>query len=128
VKGTRGYIERIVQQANGCYESGWHDACMVMVRKFVEILIIEVYVAHSKTNSIKDSNDNFLMLRGLITKILSDFPNLNRDTRRLLPEIKSYGDRSAHNPRYLAIKDDVDKLIPGVRVVADDLLHLANLK
>ncbi len=128
VNDTRSYIERIIQQANGCYEHGWFDGCMVMVRKFVEILIIEVYEAHGKTAEIKDRNSDFLMLRDLVTTILNDSWNLSRDTKRALPEIKSYGDRSAHNRRYLAHKADVDKLIPGLRVVADDLLHLAKLK
>jgi len=46
----------------------------------------------------------------------------------VLPEIKSLGDRSAHNRRYIAKKADVDKVIPGLRVLADDLLHLGKLK
>ncbi len=36
VRGTRGYIERVVNQANGAYENGWYDACAVMLRRLVE--------------------------------------------------------------------------------------------
>ena len=32
VKNTRGYIEAVVRQINGCYENGWFDACSVMIR------------------------------------------------------------------------------------------------
>lgn len=129
VERTRGYLETVIQQANGSYEHNWFDSCSVMIRKFVEILIIEVYEAHNKASEIKDRNGDFLMLGDLVSCILKETGwNLQRETKRVLPEIKSLGDRSAHNRRYIAKKADVDKVIPGLRVLADDLLHLANLK
>ena len=100
-----------------------------MVRKFVEILIIEVYEAHGKANEIKDKNGDFLMLGDLITALLKDNSwNLQRDTKKYLPDIKSLGDRAAHNRRFMAKKPDVDRLIPGLRVIADELIHLAKIK
>ncbi|HEX8424197.1 MAG TPA: DUF4145 domain-containing protein [Pyrinomonadaceae bacterium] len=129
VEGTRPYLERIITQANGCYEHQWYDACSVMIRKFVEILIIEVYEAHGKAGEIKDGGGDFLMLRDLVTRILAQSHwNLSRETKRELPNIKKLGDRSAHNRRYVATKQDVDGVLSGLRVIADDLLHLANLK
>lgn len=129
VQGTRNYLERIITQANGCYEHQWFDACSVMIRKFVEILIIEVYEAIGKAHEIKDTRGDFLMLGDLINSILAQTHwNLGRETKRELPNIKSLGDRSAHNRRFIATKADVDKVIPGLRVIADDLLHLAKLK
>jgi len=69
------------------------------------------------------------MLRDLVSRILTQTHwNLSRETKRELPNIKSLGDRSAHNRRFIATKPDVDKVIPGLRVIADDLLHLAKLK
>ena len=35
VRGTRGYIEKVVNQINGCYEKGWFDGCAVMMRRLV---------------------------------------------------------------------------------------------
>lgn len=129
VQGTRGYHVNIITQANGCYEHQWYAACSVMIRKFVEILILEVYEANGKADEIKDGGGNYLMLRDLVTKILSQkYWHLSRETTRDLPGIKSLGDRSAHNRRFLATKPDVDKVLPGLRVIADDLLHLAKLK
>lgn len=40
VRNTRGYIEVIANQINGCYEKGWYDACAVMVRRLIETLIV----------------------------------------------------------------------------------------
>ena len=129
IKKTRTYFEKIVIQANGCFEHQWFDACSVMIRRFVETLIIELYEAKKKEVEIKDANGDFLMLSKLIDKTLAETSwNLSRETKKTLPLVKSLGDRSAHNRRYVATKRDVDEVIPGLRVLADDLLHLAGLK
>ena len=131
IKATRrGYLERIILQANGCYECGWYDGCAVMMRRFVETMIIEVYEAHGKASEIKDSSGHFIMLRDLLTKFLNDTTwNLQRETQRVLPEVKALGDNSAHARRFIAIKEDVDKLLQNhrYRTAAEDLLRLANL-
>jgi hypothetical protein len=129
VQGTRTYLERMITQANGCYEHGWYDACSVMVRKFAETLIIEVYEEKKEAHEIKDSDNNFFMLEKLINHILTKTSwGLQRETKKFLPEIKKLGDRAAHNRRWECKKDDIDKILSGLRVIADDLLHLANLK
>jgi len=127
VKGTRRYLEQIVSQANGCYDKGWYDACSVMVRKLVEVLIIAVYEKKGEAETIK-KDGNFLMLGGLVEDILTRTTwNLGRETKAALPLLKSLGDRSAHNRYYMARKGDVDKVLPGLRVAVEDLLHQAGI-
>lgn len=129
VQGTRNYLENMVVQANGCYEHGWYEACSVMIRKFVETMIIEVFESKGESHEIKDADNNFYMLEKLINNITAKTSwNLQRDTKKSLPEIKALGDKSAHSRRYLCTKPDVDKILSGLRAVTDDLLHLANLK
>lgn len=124
----RKYMERVVLQANGTYEHGWYDACSVMIRRLVESVIIELYEAKGREGEIKGGSGEFLMLSGLVDAILAEKSwNLGREVKKALPEIKSLGDRSAHARRYLATKQDVDKVIPGLRVVVEELLHLAGL-
>jgi hypothetical protein len=129
VRGTRGYFEKMITQANGTYEHGWFDASSVMIRKFVENLIIEVYEKHKKEADIRDANGDFFMLSRLIDIVGADDAwNLNRNTKKGLVPIKELGDRAAHARRFIATKGDVDKLIPGLRDIADEFLHLAGLK
>lgn len=128
VKGTRGYIEAVVDQANGSYEHRWFDACSVMIRRLVETLIIEVYEADKRLDYIKDNDGSLLMLNGLISKIMGDGTyHLGRETKEGLPLMKTLGDRSAHHRQYIAKKPDVDKLIHPLRVIVEELLHLAKL-
>ena len=129
VTGTRGYLESYIRQANGCYEHQWYDACSVMIRKFVEVLLIEMFEAHGNAADIKNKNDDFFMLGEIIDRTVSSTHwNLGRETKRCLPEIKSLGDRSAHTRRYITRKKDVDNVLPGLRVIADELIHLAKLR
>jgi hypothetical protein len=129
VRGTRGYLEAVVTQINGCYEHQWYDACSVMIRKLAEILIIAVYEYKGAAHEIKGTDGNFMLLSKLIDyiKTKADW-NLGRKTKPCLDKMKELGDRSAHNRHYVAKKADVDGLRSGLRVTVDDLLHQAGLK
>jgi hypothetical protein len=129
VRGTRGYVERIVNQINGCYENGWFDACAVMVRRLVETLIIEVFEAHNISSKIKGPSGDFLYLSDLIDKTLAETTwNLGRSTKRALPHLKNIGDRSAHSRRFNAHLGDIEKIMDDFRVVVQEFVYLAKLK
>ncbi len=129
VKGTRGYIEKIVNQINTTYESSAYDACAVMIRRLVETLIIEVFESRGIDHKIKNVNGDFLHLKEIIRITLAESSwNLSRNAKAALPRLKSIGDLSAHSRRYLAHRRDIDNVIADLRVVSQELLHLANLK
>lgn len=129
VKGTRGYIERVTHQVNGCYDNGWYDACSVMVRRLLETLIIEVFETQMIAHKIKDSNGDFFFLSDLIRITLAESSwNLSRNTKSALPKLKDIGDKSAHSRRYHAVRNDLDKLLPEIRVVVQELIYLAKFK
>ncbi len=129
VKSTRGYIEKIVNQINGTYENGWYDACSVMIRRLVETLIIEAFEHHKIDDQIKNASGDFLYLNDLVSRTLSCTTwNLSRNTKRALPKLKDIGDKSAHSRRFIAHRGDIDKMAQELRVVAQELVYLANLK
>jgi hypothetical protein len=129
VRNTRGYLEKVANQVNGCYENGWFDACAVMVRRLVETLIIEAFEQHGIAHKIKDSSGDFLPLKDLVNLTRSEPTwNLARSTKRGLPKLKSVGDLSAHSRRYVAHRQDIEKIIDDLRVVVQELVYLAGLK
>ena len=130
VTGTRGYLERVVDQINGSYENGWFDACAVMMRRLLETLIIECFEAHGIAAKIKDgSTGDFLRLSDLVAKTLQEPSwNLGRTAKKALPNLKLIGDQSAHSRRYNAHREDIDKLLPEFRTVSQELLYLSKLK
>jgi hypothetical protein len=130
VKGTRGYIERVVFQINGCYEKGWFDGCAVMMRRLIETLIIECFEKHGIAHKIKSNpTGDFLFLRDLIDKLLQEPAwNLGRNAKQALAKLKNVGDQSAHSRRYNAHREDIEKLADDFRTVCPELIYLAGLK
>jgi hypothetical protein len=130
VKGTRGYIERVVFQINGCYEKGWFDGCAVMMRRLIETLIIECFEKHRIADKIKNApNGDFLFLRDLIDKLLQEPTwNLGRNAKQALSKLKDVGDQSAHSRRFNAHREDIDKIAQDFRTVCQELIYLAGLK
>jgi len=129
IRDTRGYLEKVANQINGSYEHGWFDACAVMVRRLIETLIIETFEHHGIARKIQDSNGDFLPLKDLINLALREPTwNLARNTKKGLPKLKSVGDLSAHSRRYIAQRQDIDKIIDDLRIVVQELVFLADLK
>lgn len=129
VRGTRGYIEKISNQINGAYENGWYDACAVMLRRLIETLIIEAFEFHKIDSTIKNSSGDFLFLRDLIDKALSEKAwNLGRNTKQALPRLKDIGDKSAHSRRFVAQRGDIQPLLGDIRTVVQEFIYLAQLK
>jgi hypothetical protein len=129
VRGTRGYIEKVTDQINGCYERGWFDGCAVMIRRLVETLIIETYEKHGIADKIKNPSGDFLYLSDLIDHIIDEKTwNLGRNAKKALPKLKSIGDLSAHSRRYNAYKPDIYNIIGDLRVVVQELVYLSGLK
>ena len=127
-KATRGYIEKVCLQLNGCYSHGYYDAGAVMVRRLVETLIIECYEHLNRDAEIKDGDGNYLMLKDLIEcAIDAKRLTLGREAKKGLKEIKSIGDRAAHNRRYNARRSDFDGIRDGLRVTVEELINIADL-
>lgn len=129
VRNTRGYLERLVHQINGSYANGWYDASAVMIRRLVETLIIEVFEKHGIASDIQNTSGDFFYLKDLIGALVSEKTwNLSRNAKSALPRLKDVGDMSAHSRRFIAQRQDIDKLIGDLRVVVQELITLANLK
>ena len=126
--GTRLYIERVVLQLNASYDAGLYDCCAVMCRRLLETLIIEVYEAHTRAGELKGGDGHFMMFSGLLSVIERDKAfNLGRNSIQGLRDFKKLGDLSAHNRRYNARSDDIDRIRDGLRVAIEELLNLAKL-
>jgi len=123
---TRNYIERVVEQINQSYDLQLWDCTAVMCRRLLETLVIETYEKAGRADEIKSVDGNFLMLNGLIQRLEND-PNfhLGRNASKGLRDFKQLGDLSAHNRRFNARQNDIDRVRDGLRIAAEELLHLA---
>ena len=125
---TRGYLTKTARQAILCYDYGLYDGCLVMIRRLIETLIIELFEHRNCKERILDKNGNYLFCGDLIDKLLEEKTlwTIGRNTIQCLPKIKQMGDLSAHNRRFNAKKSDIDSLKIELRVVLEELVHLIN--
>jgi hypothetical protein len=125
LKNTRGYVEKVGSQAIFCYDYKQYDASLVMIRKLLETLIIELFEKFKIQNEIKDTDGNFYMLSQLIDNLLKNSNwTLGRTTKQFLPLIKKLGDTSAHNRRFIAKKSDIDQYKNELRIIIEELIHI----
>lgn len=125
---NRGYITSVGRQMNGCYESGWFDACAVMMRRLIEISIIEAYEGKGIASKIQDASGNFFQLSDLISAALSEPQlKLSRNAKSALPKLRDVGHRSAHGRYFNADPNDIEHVRDGCRVVVEEFLHHAGL-
>ena len=129
VKGTRGYIESVVNQINSTYENASYDACAVMIRRLIETLIIEAFEYYKIADKIKTPTGNFFYLSDLITQTIDEKSwNMGRNAKQALPKLKNVGDLSAHSRRHIAHRSDIDNIMSDLRTAVQELIYLANLK
>ncbi|MNE09383.1 hypothetical protein D3C80_1020560 [compost metagenome] len=122
---TRGYLTTVAQQAAACYDQGLYDACSVMTRKLLEVLIIEAFERYNISNKLKNNGGNFYYLSDLIEIFKAETKwNIGRNAKSSLLVLKKMGDMSAHNRRYIARKIDLDKLKDDLRIVLEELIHI----
>ena len=125
VKGTRSYIEEIAKQMCCCYDKRLFDACLVMMRKLLELLIIECFERHGASDDIKESN-RFYYLSELIPKYLnSPYWNASINLQKNIAKIKTFGDLSAHNRRFIAQKEHIDMIkLEATQVIQEIILTI----
>ncbi len=125
---TRNYIEKLAEQAHGCYKRGWYDACAVMIRRLVEIMIIDCFERRELSSSIKDDNGDYFMLEKLIAAFLSETTwHISRPIKKHLPklrELKEIGDSGAHG-RHIVPKARIDQLSKAIDYTFQGLVEIA---
>lgn len=124
-KFAHGYNIKVLDQLNAAYEYSLFDCCAVMCRRLLETLIIESYESAGISGDLKTADDNFMMFSGLLGKIKKDNAlGMSRNCIKALKDFKKLGDLSAHNRRFNARQNDIDRIRDDIRIASEELLHL----
>jgi hypothetical protein len=127
-QAKRGYLLSIATQMNGCFREGWYDACAVMMRRLVEIVLIEAFEHQGVAGKVKDNKGDYVHLSALIDQALAEPKfKLSRNAKAELPKLRDIGHRSAHGRYFTAQRADITKIEGGVRVVVEEFLNHAGL-
>jgi hypothetical protein len=124
----RGYLTAIGRQMNDSFRSGYYDASAVMMRRLLEVSIIEAFEARGIAGRIQGTDGNYLHLTDMVQRAIAENSwNLSRHTKKFLPQLRDVGHFSAHGRYYTAQDSDILKVQPGVRIVIEEFLRLASL-
>jgi hypothetical protein len=126
---TRGYIEALAKQINAAYEHNLFDACAVLMRRLVEILLILSYRHLGIENQIKDTNGLFFMLESIIGNAKNNSVlDLSRNSRSSLDVFRELGNFSAHKIEYICRREYIKPHIQEYRALIVELLHKGGLR
>ena len=127
IRGLPGNFVRVANQVNGAYEHGWYDACAVMLRRLLEMLLIEAFAANGLKQNIKDGY-GFLGLNDLIREACNVSSWVLDADGETLRKLKNIGNWSAHKGGFVANREDIDKHESHIRLTIQELIFLAKLK
>lgn len=130
-KNTRGYIEEVCRELNGCFQNAYYNGAAVILRRLLETLLIEAYERLGREDEIRDRGGNYLMLSDLAERACGENShrglNLGRDSKKALKDVRNVGNWSAHARRFLAHAGDLTKVQPGMRLLVQELVQIAEL-
>lgn len=127
--GKRGYLDKLIAQANNCYKNNCYDACAVMLRRIFEITLILAYRNNNIETEIQDSSGQTFMLEKIVKNAINN-TTLKLSTRDIQNEytaIRNLGNYAAHKIEYNTSFKDVDDVKTIFRVRLEELYHKAGL-
>lgn len=126
IDGLQRNIKQLCYQINSSYEHNLFDCCAVIMRRLLEILLIETYATNGLDDEIKLENGYYLTLDKLIDKIdISKKIRFSATTKKDLKQIKEIGNLSAHKIWYNCTKTDIDAIKQKYRLIIEELLYLS---
>ena len=126
-QGMPDYVTRLVPQINGCWEREWYEACVLVCRRLVETLIIELYHQRGWIADIRSRDGTFMKLQNLVDKVCGDGRiSLGKHPKRGLAEIKKFGDVAAHDYRVQVRKSHIETHRTDLRLACERLVFIAN--
>lgn len=125
---SRKYLVRIVQQINSSYEHNLFDACALMMRRLLEILLIHSFEAIEMGDDIKDADGRYIKLVSLINKAKSSpTMGLSPESKTIIDDVRELGNLSAHRIQYNCRRTDIGNIRMAYRALIEELLYKAAL-
>jgi len=127
--GTRGYIVSLGEQINACYEQNISDGCAVLMRRLIEVLLIQTYQHLKIQEKIQSAPDQFKDLKLIIADAISNKDlNLSKGTKDVLDEFRVIGNFSAHKIIYNCRKEEISRVSKEYRAAVEELIYKSGLK
>lgn len=112
---------KLLWEVNRCHDAACYNACAALLRRLIENLIISAYEKHGIADRIKRDGD-YVEFGALIGKAAAEpILKLSRETKKVLPDLKFYGDLGAHGRMSVVRFADLERLHNQTRIAVDEL-------
>lgn len=126
--GKRGYLTKLIQQANYTYGSNCYDACAILLRRIFEIVLVLCFQNYGIENEISNSDGSHFMLEKITKKAIGNKTlNISKRITDNFELFREVGNNSAHSITYTACKKDIDDIKLAYRVMLEDLYNKAGI-
>lgn len=126
---SRGYIVKLCEQINASYEHNLFDACAVLMRRLLEVLLIHSYQHRALESRIRTPDGSFKELKAIVADATSTGGlALSRNTKACLDSFRQLGNFAAHKITYNTTRNDVKNIALDFRASVEELLYLAGLR
>lgn len=121
---TPTYIQKLAKQINASFEHNIFDGCAVIMRRLLEVLLVQSYENLGIEDSIKDTHGNYKMLDGISKDAVSNSKlSLSRTPKNSLTDFKLVGNFAAHKLMYTTRRGDIEKVAVNFRATVEELLY-----
>ena len=121
------FLITIQQEINASYQYGLYDCTAIMMRRLMEILLIQAYRKKGIEPEIKNG-DYYINLDSIIKNANTNATlDLTTNTKKDLKIIKDFGNLSAHRILFNCTQSDIDAIKLKFRTVIEELLYKAQL-
>jgi hypothetical protein len=126
--GTRGYIVKLAQQINGCYNNRFYDGCAMLMRRLLELLLVKTYEHLGRRSEIEEG-DGLKQLSFIINHTLSNKVVLfHKDSIEVLDDFRGLGNLSAHRIEFNAKRTEIRKVQLEYRAIVEKLLYDSGIR
>lgn len=114
--------KKLLWEVNRCYDAACYNACAALLRRLIENLIVGAYERHGIAVRIQHVNGDYMEFAALIGKAAAEPTlKLGRETKRVLPDLKYFGDIGAHGRSSVVRRADLDRFHNQTRGAVEEL-------
>ncbi|MEI0526483.1 hypothetical protein R4K54_11210 [Brachyspira murdochii] len=125
----RYYINQISEEMCLCYDNQCYTACLIMMRKLLEAIIIAIFESIGELYKIKDSNGVTFFLSDLINIYMEEKSiNKSRNIKKELDKLKEIGDKAVHKYNFRVSRKIADEYKITLDVVTQELISNIKIK
>lgn len=123
------YLVRLIQQINASYQHNIFDGCAVLMRRMLEILLIQSYIKLEIDSEIRGANGSYLFLEGISNNAKNNLTlDLSRSSKSNLDAFRTLGNFAAHRIEFSTRKFDIEKIAQEYRATIEELAYKSGHK